>query len=343
MSTPGMSPMGNTPPVAPAPTAAAQPQVHTMPDRFRTTGGPKGSGGTKKLIITLVVVLVVAGLAVAGLYVFNNVLTNANENTNTVVTNTTDENLNTTTNLNTNTELNQNTALNSNTDLNSNTSTTGNLNTNVALNTNTSTNTNTSVTPTVLPSSQDTDGDGLTDVEEAAYGTDINSSDSDADTFVDGRQTKTDGTLTGEVELGYNPKGTGTLEASTIVKRVTNSTKAYSVLIPAGWTTSADSNGGLLVTPSTTTGEFFQVRSTDNPTRLTPKDWYQQNNPSANVAALKTLTVNGLEGIVSEDSSTVYLFKDAVIYSIQYGTGSLTSVNYWTTFSMIQHSFKLGS
>ncbi len=78
---------------------------------------------------------------------------------------------------------------------------------------------------TVIPSlSEDSDQDGLSDEEEKALGTDINSIDSDNDGLFDREEVKVyktdpmnpdtdgDGYLDGEeVKQGYNPKGTGTL------------------------------------------------------------------------------------------------------------------------------------
>lgn len=48
---------------------------------------------------------------------------------------------------------------------------------------------------------KDTDGDGLTDVDEARYGTDLKNPDSDGDGYLDGA----------EVKSGYNPTGAGKL------------------------------------------------------------------------------------------------------------------------------------
>lgn len=338
MSAPGMIPP-LTPP-APANLAAQPPPVHTMPERFRAAGGPPsgGSKGTKKLIIILIVVVVVGGLGFAGLYVFRNVLNNTNANSNLVVTNRVNlnrSNLNATVNTNS-TDANANTTTNGN----------GNDNTNVT-NENTNSvvsnaNTNTTVTPAgPLPSSLDGDGDGLTDIEEAVYGTDAAKADTDADNFIDGKQVRSDGTIVGELYLGYNPKGTGSLEASGLVKRVENSLKSYSLLIPTSWTATADQTGGLLINPTQQTGEFFQSSINDNANKLSPKDWYKTNNPSANVDQLATVAVNGLEGLYSEDLSTAYLFKDTKVYSIHYDPGSLTQVNYRTTFDVIVRSFRL--
>ncbi len=327
-------------PSQPAPAPLPQPKVFTMPEKYRSTGGAPsgGSRGTKKLVIILVIVTAVAGLTVGGLYVFNNVL---NQDT-------TNDNLNVTTNDNTNL-VNQNDNVNlANENLNAVTNenvNASNLNvtTNGNANATTNGNANTNSTPIVtgpLPSSTDTDGDGLTDIEETVFGTNASQPDSDGDSFIDGKKADAAGTI-GEVFNGYNPAGEGRLEGSALVKRQENSTTEYSILLPTPWTAVPDSSGGILVNPSQSTGELFQVRIDTNPSKQTPSQWYLAANPSANAAELTAITVNALEGLYSEDQSTVYLFRDTKVYMIQYSTGTLTQVNYRTTFDMIVRSFKL--
>lgn len=355
---PVMPAPGMVPPPAPAPMGGMpsslppQPQIHTMPDRFRTTGGtPKGSGGNKRLLVILLVLIGVGIVVVGGLWAMQQFLNTNTSNTNTENENTAlNENENTNTTLNTNTVTNGNTNLNDNVNGNVNTNLNGNANSNLNTNTttngntntttNANTNTNTSVSNYLsLPSSRDGDQDGLTDIEETAYTTDANNPDSDADTHLDGKVTQ-NGNIVGELYRGFNPKGSGQLESSTVVKRVTNSANQFSTLIPSTWTAS-DATSGLLITPSASTGEFFQISVTTNATSLTPKQWYLQQNPSASSAALTELVVNGLEGVISEDGSTVYLFRGTNVYAIQYATGSVTQVNYRTTFDVIVRNFKL--
>lgn len=351
---PAPSPMPGMPTTPPPgqPTSMPQPKVFTMPEKFRSTGSggspTGGSRSTKKLVIILVIVTVVAGLTVGGLYVFNNVLNQdtANENTNTTNT-VVDENLNVVENTNTavsNDNTNLTTNGNTNSDANINSVLNSNLNTNTDVtntNTTTNSNTNSSVTPAgPLPSSLDTDADGLTDIEETVYGTNASQPDSDGDSFIDGK--KAEGTsFVGELFNAYNPAGEGRLEGSALVKRQENSTKEYSILLPTPWTGVTDSSGGVLINPSQSTGELFQVRIDTNPSRLTPQQWYLAANSSANAAELTAITVNALEGLYSEDQSTVYLFRDTKVYMIQYSTGTLTQVNYRTTFDMMVRSFKL--
>ncbi len=336
-------PSAPLPPDAPQPFVPPQPPVHTMPERFRSAGsvpgGPPGAKTTKKLAIILAVVVVVAGLGVAGLYVFNRVVkTNANNaNLNTSNTALTNLNTNTTANLNTNPTVNTNLANeNANTTANDNTNTVVNTN----ANTNTSTNTNSSAVSGPLPSSADTDSDGLTNVEELVYGTDASNPDTDGDTFIDGRQTRPDGTVIGELANLYNPKGAGQLEGSALVKRVTNASQTFSLLIPTGWTTN-ESSGLLVITPTTQTGEFFQVRSYDNTANQTLSQWYQANYPTDQISLTKSVAINGLEGLISPDGASVYLLKGTKIYGLTYTATGLTQLNYWTTFDLMMKSFKL--
>lgn len=352
MPAPGMS-SAQVPPLAPVPpTAPMSPQVHTMPERFRTAGpggsGPKGSSTTKKLVITLVVVTVVAGLGVAGLFLFNKfVKTNTNNaNTNTVVNTV----LNRNTNLNTNTVLNLNTTINTNSvnntnavvnaTVNTNLNTNAVLNTNTVVNTNTvsNSNTNTAVSTTPLPSSTDTDGDGLTDVEEAVYTTDASNPDTDSDTFIDGMKVQTDGTMIGELASLYNPKGAGGLETSGLAKKIENSTNNFSLLVPTTWTTN-ESSSILVITPTTQTGEFFQVRTYDNSTNTAPSAWYQTYVPQGGTPT--SAAINGLETMRTADHSTIYFFKGTKVYGLSYTTTGLSQVNYWTTMMMMMKSFKL--
>ena len=55
----------------------------------------------------------------------------------------------------------------------------------------------------------DSDQDGLSDLAESLYGTDINNSDSDADGYLDGQ----------EVANGYNPRGEGSLSTEKLIDK----------------------------------------------------------------------------------------------------------------------------
>ncbi|MFH0852976.1 MAG: hypothetical protein V1853_01040 [bacterium] len=58
-------------------------------------------------------------------------------------------------------------------------------------------------TTDAAPTIGDTDSDGLSDIDESFYGTEIDNQDTDGDGYLDGE----------EVDNGYNPNGTGTLSS----------------------------------------------------------------------------------------------------------------------------------
>lgn len=58
--------------------------------------------------------------------------------------------------------------------------------------------------PTQPPQNMDSDGDGLLDIDEVKYGTDVNKPDTDGDGYRDGE----------EVQNGYDPLGPGRLNPS---------------------------------------------------------------------------------------------------------------------------------
>lgn len=347
---PSPAPAGG-PPSLPTNMPVAPASVHTMPEKFMGGGGsasggaaPSGRGG-RKLTMILIIVLVVVALGGGGFFLYQRfAATSTNTNTNVAV-----QNLNT----NVNQNLNVNGNENLNVSLNSNTNTTTNLNANTNLNTNSATNlnsntnssinTNTSVSAgTPLPSTVDADGDGLTDVEEQSYTTDKSKADTDADGFIDGR-TLQNGILLGEVALGYNPKGTGRLDASGLVRLFTNSSFRYSTLYPSSWVAqaTASDNQTVLFTPPDGTGELVQVLVQDNPSKLSARDWYSAANPGVSSTVIANVVVNALEGVQTADGNNVYLAKEDKIYILTYSVGALTSVNFRSTFEMMVSNFRL--
>lgn len=228
---------------------------------------------------------------------------------------------------------------------NTNTTPPVNLNENTNTDTNINNNTNSSLPTgtTPLPLSSDTDGDGLTAAEETLYGTDPKKPDTDGDGFIDGYNLSLSGVISGEIALGYNPKGAGYIKDSTLVTGYSNPDYHYSLIYPASWSLEAvvSDNSNVLISPNVTSGEFIQVNVVANPDELSAFNWYLSFNPTANPQTLESFSINGIEGVRTADRSIVYLAKGDQIYLIYYNTGALTSVNYRATFEMILQSFKL--
>ncbi len=333
-----------------------------MPDRFLAPENRKGGGGgSKNMLIILILsgVLLLGGGAAAAAYFLLKPAENSNANNSVPLNlNTANQNRNTNTSLNANISngnTNSNSSLNTNfgnrntnsanlnQNANSNANTNSNVNTNA--NTNTSTNTNTSLRTEPLPSTTDTDDDGLTDAEEELYGTQASQPDSDGDSFVDGKLFVSQGNYAGEFYLGYNPLGVGRLDTSGLVRSFTNSTFSYSILYPAQWLAQAAKadNRSILFTPAEPTGETIQVIVLDNPTKLSARNYYLAANPGANVASIETVVVNGLEGIRTPNREDVYLAKGDKVYQVHYAVGQLSALNFMTTFEMMYRNFRLTS
>lgn len=336
-------------PMAPPPAPTLPPQdIHTMPERFMDTGAGGGtaapqpsSGRGKKLLIFGISTVVLGGLGAGAWYYFTRLSSEPVANAN--VTANANANVNRNANLNRNLNVNTNANLNANTNANLNL----NANANVNVNVNTNTNTNTSTTGTPLSISTDTDSDGLTDVEEAVYSTQTNSNDTDSDGFIDGMRTLANGKTEGEVYTGYCPTKTGSVrldaDACGLMRTYTNTSFNYAAWVPTKWL-SQPTNGDqktVIITPDIATTEFFQVSVLDNPTQVTAKNYYLSLNPGIDPTNLKDATVNGLDGVLSLDESTVYFVKGTKIYIVGYNTNALNKVNLRTTFIVMYRSFHL--
>lgn len=361
--TPPPAPTGSpfTPPPPPfvpdaplSPPGGGSDAVRTMPQRFMPgePGRPRKTRGWVVVVVVALVVLVVG--AAAYLLLSGQIFTpagnaNGSLNTNTVFNVNTGGNANGAANANGTANANATVNASANTNGESNGNANGNVNaaanTNAGSNANANSNTNSTVTVgSPLPSTTDTDGDGLTDVEEALYGTDVAKTDTDGDGFIDGRAVTADGKLTGEVALGYDPTAASRkLDAAGLVRTYSNTPGGYAVLYPSNWVfqNSDTVPTGVTIVPDKGTGELFQISVTDNPGNLPAKDWYQSLNPGLDLSNESSFTVNGLDAFQSLDDSTVFYSRGGKIYALTYNTDGLDLVNYRTTFIMMLHSFRL--
>lgn len=190
--------------------------------------------------------------------------------------------------------------------------------------------------PLALPLATDTDGDGLTDVEEGLFNVDYVNSDTDADGYRDGL----------EVINLYNPAGFAPhkIEETALVKIYSNPVYNYTIFYPASWLARTLDETQREVMFTSATGEFMQVIVEDNPGRLPLLDWYLTKSPGANPAEVGTAATKHdmLLGIKSPDGLTVYFGKDDKIFAINYNVGVKTELNYKSTFEMMYKSFKIG-
>ena len=315
----------------PLPTANSQMsnkpvKMYTMPAKFHIDDHGS-SGGGSRLFLWLIIIVVVLILGVAGYFAYKKFgpSANTNANQNIVVTNQ-NANSNIAGNQNANSNTNKNTNGNSNANMSGNTNLFPVFNVN---NTNTSVNTN--ITPVV--SSQDSDSDGLTDVEETIFSTNPNKADTDGDSYSDGL----------EVGGGYNPAGTGKIEANAAIKTYYDSVYGYSTLYPASWALSDDPQNtrGKMFTAS---GEFVEVSVQENPAGLSARDWYLTQSPGIDSSKIMSVTNwdKTLSGVLSVDGLTAYFVSGSRVYLINYNINILAQANYKTVFQAMYRSFRIG-
>ncbi len=192
------------------------------------------------------------------------------------------------------------------------------------------------VTPTVAvlpPGGLDVDSDGLSDVEEPFFGTDIHNPDTDNDGFLDGN----------EVFHLYNPaaKAPVRLIDAGLVSRF-SSTVGWSMYAPTQWTTLLDASDGSRATVTTLTGERFLVSLQDNPESLPLMDWYLASHPGVLSSAVRTLhTKGGLEGLLGVERLDAYFAWGTKVFRFEYDLAGKPFVNYRATFEMMLNALTL--
>ncbi len=192
-----------------------------------------------------------------------------------------------------------------------------------------------------LPSSLDSDKDGLTDEEEKFYKTDPLLLDTDGDGYSDGA----------EVAGLYSPISKGNkIDASGIVNLYTNPIFKYSLFYPANWIAQSldETNTNIIFTSAT--GEFAEVLTLENPGRLNVLDWYKIYFSSSNseimdqdLEKIKNVTVAGQEAIEIADldgQKVIYLAYQNKIYGLIYNYADKVELNFKSTFEMMKNSFK---
>lgn len=194
----------------------------------------------------------------------------------------------------------------------------------------------TSTPEAVVPirNAEDSDADGLTDVEEREiYGTDPYKSDSDNDGYLDGS----------EVYYLYNPNGIApvTLKDSGLARPFTNQVAGYSLLVPTPWTAGEKGTGNVF---TSATGEFVELAVIDAPENQNLKDWYVQNNPGVLPGdVLVFVNRTGATGIKSPDGLGIYFKKGARVFALTYNLAGGRVVSYRRTFEMMGNSFRFES
>jgi len=177
----------------------------------------------------------------------------------------------------------------------------------------------------------DTDGDGLTDVEEnSVFATDMNKTDTDGDGYTD----------QGEVLNLYNPAGSGLLADSELVSLYNNNIYNYSVLYPRNWQRAESASGMFFM--SGVNGSI-QIIAQDNEEDKSIAQWYADLMGESAVSQNYEKTKNNIEVIYSVDRQTAYLTSTGggdKIFIITYSPETGSSLEFSTVLQMMVKSFK---
>jgi len=187
--------------------------------------------------------------------------------------------------------------------------------------------------PALPPSGLDSDSDGLTDVEETLYGTDLHNPDTDGDGFLDGN----------EAFHLYNPaaKAPTRLLDSGLVREF-SAPAGWSVYVPATWTTVLNTPDGSRATIDSARGETFVASIEDNTNQASLVDWYLAKYPGTDTATMRSIvTKGGLEGVLSADRLEASFLWGDKVFVLRYDTDGQSFVFFRTTYEMMLNSLKL--
>ncbi len=186
-----------------------------------------------------------------------------------------------------------------------------------------------------LGKSNDTDNDGLTDVAEELFSTDLGAPDSDKDKYSDSH----------ELFNLYNPIGKEPrkLIDSGLVLDFANPVFAYKIYYPKTWAVGNVDVNYRDVLFSTLTGESVEVRAIE---KTSPDgsfaDWFAQWAPTEKISDLKEfVTVFGDKGWQRSDGLVYYFETPRRVYVLVYHVTDSQVVNFEIVIKMMARSFRL--
>ncbi len=178
----------------------------------------------------------------------------------------------------------------------------------------------------------DTDSDGLTDREEALYGTDARNPDTDGDTFLDGN----------EVFHRYDPLGfaPSTLLDTGSVVEYRSEVGGYALTYPRQWSLTSTEGAG--ITLRAQTGATIGVIDYGKSAEQAFSAWLGEVYPQIVSTDLKQgLTKAGYVSYTTDDQRTAFLVFDSRVVVFTYTLGNSLVIDYLQTFQMMVNSFFL--
>lgn len=187
--------------------------------------------------------------------------------------------------------------------------------------------------PPVRTRGIDRDGDGLTDREEEAFGTNNVVADTDNDGYSDAS----------EVIHLFNPLqgGGALLRGSSVVREYVNAGQGYAVVFPAGWSVAAlDFDEADVIYRSSEAGEYFEVKILPNRFGSTdPVSWWRSEYPASR-ELYNEITVGNLKGVSIGEGRQAFLLLGDRVAAVSYEWGTATTIEFDTAFEVFINSFQ---
>ncbi len=188
-------------------------------------------------------------------------------------------------------------------------------------------------TPVIPTSGVDTDSDGLTNVEEILYGTELRNPDTDGDTFLDGN----------EVFHRYDPLGLApsTLLDTRAVRVLESAELPFVIFYPTSWNALSTPMAQRVSFRSPSTAAV-NVLWQDKAADLSLEDWYIANVGEVPLDRLQPLTTKeGYASLTAPDERVMYVNAGTQVYTLMYDLVDAKSIDFLQTFKMMANSFKL--
>lgn len=182
----------------------------------------------------------------------------------------------------------------------------------------------------------DVDADSLTDLEEAIFGTDSGTWDSDDDKYYDGQ----------EVYNLYNPKGQAPVKLvdSGLVLEYKNFYSGYRIYYPSVWQRGSVDVSETQVLFSASNGDYIEVRVFTKEAGQTFVNWFSRYAEGQNYTDLVSFKNRFAENAMIRKDNLVAYFEDAnYIYTIIYHTKDRGPILYRHVMQMMYQSFRMSN
>ena len=180
--------------------------------------------------------------------------------------------------------------------------------------------------------SQDSDGDGLTDLEEELFDANPLSADTDNDTYTDSQ----------EVQHLFSPRDGNkkTLTDAGLVLGFTAPSSAYTFVYPTSWLVRPLEDGSSTVIVMSPTGEFIEMVALPKQASIPLDAWVSSETGETGVLATHQ---NALELVWSMNHRTAYISAPSgtTVYRLTYTMGARTEINFPNVVDMMSQSMSL--